>query len=266
MPAMTSPATILPPTSLGRRLVRYTLGFTVGIAVGLAPFLGRVKVPGFSALLELYPVQMQQNLIILSSFLLGIVAIAIQYYATKASPTALLDRYFASLLKAMLAMLLLLVVLYQTSVVSIPIEKQVSAVPGQVETHRYSVVVGWFRANSAACSCPPAMSAIDCVEQHSLAPRMVASCWKCLEVFELALTIPYLFLLGGLFTLVGLLLLKEEEERRLARSPAPAPGPTLTAAAGPKASPSARPKPRPGPRRRPGARRGGPPSSPQRPP
>jgi hypothetical protein len=272
---MTRPATILPPSSLARRLVRYILGFSVGIALGLAPFLGRVKVPGFSALLELYPVQMQQNLIILSGFLLGIVAVAVQFYATKASPTAILERYFGSLLKAMLAVLLLLVVLYQTSVVSFPIEKQVSVVPHRVETHRYSVVVGWFRANSAACSCPPAMSAINCVEQHSIDLRMVSACWKYLPLFELALTIPYLFLLGGFGTLVGLLLLKEEEERRLKRGLAAELSSTPTSAAArpkarpsakTKASPSARPKPSPGPRKRPGTRRGGPPSSPQGPP
>ena len=294
---MTSRATILPPTSLGKRLVRYTVGFTVGTAVGLAPFLGRVKVPLFSAMLELYPVQMQQNLIILSGFLLGIVAVAVQYYAFKASPTELLDRYFGLLLKLMLAVLLLLVVLYQTSVVSVPIEKQVSAIPPHVEAHRYTLLVGWFRANSGACRCPPEMTALDCVEQNSLDPRRVASCWKYLPLFEVVLTLQYLVLLGGFGTLVGLLLLREEEEWRLKRLHAPEPGPAPAAAkprgrpsakakasAGPKPEPSSgakgkpsrgagsepsrnpRPKPSPGSEKRPGTRRHRPPSPHEGPP
>ena len=294
---MTSRATLLPPTSLGKRLVRYTVGFTVGTAVGLAPFLGRVKVPLFSALLEIYPVQMQQTLIILSGFLLGMVAVAVQYFAFKASPTALLDRYFGLLLKLMLAALLLLVVLYQTSVVSVPIEKQVSADPTHVEAHRYTLLVGWFRANSSACRCPPEITALDCVEQSSLDPRRVASCWKYLPLFEVVLTLQYLFLLGGFGTLVGLLLLREEEEWRLKRLHAPEPGPT-PAAARPRARPSAkakasagtkpepgpdakgkaapgagsepvrkpRPKPSPGAEKPPGTRRRCPPLPPEEPP
>jgi hypothetical protein len=192
-----------------RLLLRYVLGFGVGFGVGMAPFLGRVKVPGFSALLELYPRQMQQYLIPLSAFLLGTVAVAVQYYSYNRRTTATLDRRFGWLLVSLLAAFVILVGLYTTFVIAVPIE----ATGGWAH-----VVIGWSR--SATCGCPPKMSDRECVKEVSLDPTAIDSCWDHVPLFEFALTIPYLFLLSGFVALVGLLLFKEKDREAGQTAPA----------------------------------------------
>src|SRR4051812_30870916 len=74
---------IQPPTSMAQRFVRYGLGFFVGVAIGMAPFLGEVNVPVFRALLSVMPFQLWSDLIPLSAFLMGIIAVAVQFYAAE---------------------------------------------------------------------------------------------------------------------------------------------------------------------------------------
>src|ERR1700688_4642810 len=202
---MTSPTDYLPPT--GRRLWHYILGFGVGIGVGLAPFLGRVKVPGFSALLDLYPLQMQQYLIPLSAFLLGTIAVAVQYYSAQRRSAAILDRYFRSLIVSLLGAFLILVVLYTQFVLPVKVE----------ETGEWvHVVISWSRS----AGCCPGLEDLDCIKQRSLDPAAIDSCWKHLPLVKLALSVPYLFSRGSFPARVGLLLFREQgqEPRQPARA------------------------------------------------
>jgi hypothetical protein len=214
----TPPATILPPTALARTWVRYLLGFGVGVPVALGPLLGKVKVPGFSSLLDLYPVQMQQHLIPLSGFSLVIVAVAVQFYSAGAPSVAQRQRRFRALLAGMLVAFVLLVILYQTSVLTVPIENGAMSA---------AVIIGWSpRVAYPACPCAAQESDFNCMKDLTFTPGALDPCWKHLRLFELALMIPYLFLQGGLGALVGFLL----------------PGPAAPAAARPKPRPGARAK------------------------
>ena len=69
------------PTPVGRRWVNYLIGFSVGVGSGLSVYLGKVHVPLFSPLLDLIPFTLQNTLIPLSSALMGIVAVAVQFYS-----------------------------------------------------------------------------------------------------------------------------------------------------------------------------------------
>jgi len=205
---MTSPTRYLPPT--GRRLWHYVLGFGVGFGVGIAPFLGKVKVPGFSALLEIYPVQMQKDLIPLSAFLLGTVAVAVQFYSARLWSAANLQRYFGLLFVSLLVAFLILVILYKSFVVLVPFEE--AGAGGSVH-----VLIGWSRSGNC---CPADVGDIECIRDLSIDPGMIDQCWKNVRLIELALTIPYLFLMSGFVALVGLLLFKPPGQE--GREPAPA--------------------------------------------
>src|SRR4051812_25046827 len=73
--------TFSPPTPLAKRFVRSVLGFGVGVGLGLAPFLGKLGVPGFSALLSLFPEALSAFLIPVSAFLMGMLAAVTQFYS-----------------------------------------------------------------------------------------------------------------------------------------------------------------------------------------
>jgi hypothetical protein len=232
VPELINFARYLPP--FVRRLLQYVLGFGVGFGVGMAPFLGTYKVRFFPALLSLYPMQMQQSLIPLSAFLLGTVAVAVQYYSFNHRSDAILDRYFGRLLVSLLAAFLILVVLYKIFVLAVPIEATGNWV---------RVVIGLSR--SAQC-CPPEVGDRECVKDVSVDPAEIDSCWKYVPLVELALSIPYLFLLSGFVALVGLLLFKEKGRAPDQRAPARAAAkstarPRTGARRSDKAPPPARP-------------------------
>jgi len=59
---------------------RYLLSFGVSVGVGLAPYLGNVRVPLFSPLLDLIPATLQNTILPLSTALMGVVALSVQWY------------------------------------------------------------------------------------------------------------------------------------------------------------------------------------------
>ena len=194
-----------PPTPLIRRLVRYVAGFGVGVGLGLAPFLGTIQVPGFEALLGLFPPELQRTLIPLSAFLMGLVAMAVQFYAGERIARSALRRRFRRALIALLVGLLLFVGLHTLFVKSLPTDGGAGSAV---------VTIGWQRLPS--CGCPPTLSDAECVKSLSADPAAIESCWgsRQLGLARLSLTLAYLVLTGGFAALAGLLLLAEERHRK----------------------------------------------------
>jgi hypothetical protein len=194
----------LPTQPLARRFVRYALSFGVSVGVGMAPFLGKIKIPGFEALLELFPAQLQGVLIPLSAFLMGLVALAIQFYHSERIATGNLRKYFKLGFAAMLAGFFLFVILYKLFVIRVPFAggERVAAVV--VTPTRLSM-----------CGCDPRLTNYDCIRTLSFDPAAQATCWggEALEIRELSLMIPYLLLTSGFGALIGLLILKEDNQR-----------------------------------------------------
>src|SRR5437016_3481091 len=85
-----------PPPPLARRWIRYLLGFGVSVAIGLAPYLGKVHVPLFSPLLDLIPESLQTTILPLSSALMGIVAVGVQWYGGERLTEQWLRRAFTT--------------------------------------------------------------------------------------------------------------------------------------------------------------------------
>lgn len=191
------------PSSVSRRFVRYGLGFGVSIGIGMAPLLGKVAIPGFDALLGLFPVQLQKTLIPLSAFLMGLAALVTQFYHKEKIPEETINRYFRTGIIAILFSLFLLVVFYTFFVAHVSGEKLFLG----------SAVVTPTRL--AKCGCEQGSSDEECLASLTLNPAMASTCWggNVLKLRELALTIPYLVIMSLFGALIGLLLLREKESQ-----------------------------------------------------
>lgn len=208
-------------TPVARKFIRYLISFGVSVGVGLAPFLGKIKVPGFEALLELFPRQLQGTLIPLSAFLMGLVALGIQFVHTEKVAARRIRKYFRAGFIAIVLGFFLFVVLYKLFVIRVPIAGGAS----------YAAVVV-TPSRLPGCGCDPKLSDPECALRLSLNPVTLSSCWggSSMAAVELSLMIPYLLLTSGFGALIGLLILKEGRQgpvkpARPAKTPPKAPRP-----------------------------------------
>jgi hypothetical protein len=205
------------PPSLAGPFVRYIRSFGVTVAIGLAPFLGKVKVPLFDSLLEVVPFQLQNDLIPLSAFLMGLIAVALEFYAGE----EIASGRIRSLFRVGLAALVLGLVLFTTL-------SSWFVVRGQFIGQSVGVVVADKRLPSPGCGCPPEITDRACIKRLSLNEEALDSCWggTSLQLRKLSLRLTYLFLTGGFASLTALLLIQRENRRRrealAAQQPAPA--------------------------------------------
>ncbi len=212
MPVKRDPKAPPLPTPLARRLVRYVVGFGIAVGVGMAPFLGRI--PGSGSLQQLFPPDMRGTLIPLSVFLMGIVAVAVQFYSSESINRAVLRRRFSLALIALLFGLFVFLGLYTVFVETVPISK------GDVIKTTAVVTGGDTRASS--CGCARELSNAECVKSLSLDSAAIASCWgRSLRLVRFSLSLSYLLLTGGFGALVGVLLLQEESRRAQAKRSRP---------------------------------------------
>jgi len=180
-----------------RTFVRYVVGFSVGVGIGLAPFLGKVKVPGFEALISLFPRQLQNTLLPLAAFLMGVIAVAVQFYAGSHLHPDRLGRYFGIGLVVMLSGFFLFAILCMLFVRQIPLR----------EGEHAALILTPERL--PGCSCGNLPDAL-CVQKLSFNRAMLETCWggPALKAREVSLEISYLLLTGGFGALIGLLLLR----------------------------------------------------------
>ncbi len=194
------------PPNPASRWVKYVLAFGVSVAVGLAPFLGLAGVPGFRSLLSLFPTapfDTHQTLIPLSAFLMGVVAVGVQFYARRRPEWASLGTAFKKLAIVILAALLLLLVLHVLTVHQIMVGAGESV----------SVLLGFTRP--ATCQeCDTSMSNPECLGHTTLDPGRILSCWSELQIriSFLAMALAYLVLVGTFGALVGILILQEDAD------------------------------------------------------
>jgi hypothetical protein len=199
-----------PPTALARRYVQYVVGFGIAVGIGLSPFLG--KIAGVDALLNLFPPPLRASLIPVSAFLMGLIAVAIQFYSSETlRPTVIRKRFGVSWL-CLLAGLLLLFFLYGQFVVAVPSKGGKEVVP---------VVIGAVRIQGGSCGCPPTAGTIECIQRLSVDPGAIETCWDAASIRfrSQLLSLSYLLVTGGFGALIGLLLLQEEAKKKQQRRP-----------------------------------------------
>ncbi|HVR07519.1 MAG TPA: hypothetical protein VMW75_05680 [Thermoanaerobaculia bacterium] len=212
----------LPPVA--RRFVLYGGGFSVAVGIGFAPFLGNVKVKGYHSMLELFPWQLQHVLIPLSAFLMGLVAVGVQFEAGERVAASRIRRRFRAGLGAMCLGFFLFTILYFEFV----------RLPSFGGT---TVAVIVADSRNPGCRCPPGTGDEACIQSLSLAPEAIESCWDgpSLRRREIELGVTYLLLTGGFASLIGLLVLRlgQQDRRRSGRagrgSRSPTPPPAASA-------------------------------------
>jgi hypothetical protein len=175
------------------------LGIGVGVAVGLAPLLGKARVPGFAALLDLYPESLQATAIPIASLLMGIVAAFVQFYFRPGKQKHL-GGWFAATGAIAVAALLSLTQIYAESVTTVTYEGGRLRVP---------YVTGFGERPQSCSKCPPGVSNEECI--HGLAtPDLVASCFGESRIRHAreALLYSYLGAMLSFGALIGFLILK----------------------------------------------------------
>lgn len=195
-----SPRTSEVPKGPAALWVRSLLGFGVGVGVGLAPLLGKTGLPGFSALLSVLPDILRTTAIPISSFVMGLLAVGVQFYGRYATPSAAwLQRKFGITIALSCAFVLLFYLAHALSVQVVPIDG------GNVP-----VVVG-FSERLEICSCPKATSDLECIMGLSMHPAAIATCFgsRNVALANGVLVLLYLVTMGLLGVLVGLLVLMQ---------------------------------------------------------
>ena len=188
---------------MGKRFVRYVVGFGVGTGLGLAPYLGLLDVPLFRPLLSLVPSAIRDTVIPLSSALMGALAVAIQWYSGETVSRKRLGGMFNATLLLAAVTFVLLTVVHTLTTVSMEVGKKDPEL----------VIVGFTRPVREPC--PDGVSDELCVKRLTMDPAAITSFWGDgrIRVARLSLTFSYLTFTGAFGLLVGLVVLREGRAR-----------------------------------------------------
>ena len=206
------------PNPLARELLRYVRWFGIGVALGLAPFLGALPIPGFSPLLDIYPLQMRGWLLPLSGILMGGVAVRIDFLSLRLPSRAALRRGFLWSLGIWLAALVALILLYPYLVARVAIGDG---------TRFAAVVTGTdtvpHRPPGSLCKCPESQSAERCVGDIGLEESRVRECFGSRRVTRgnQAMAVLYFLVTGSFVAAIGFHLLSRRKEEELAKKAPP---------------------------------------------
>ncbi len=195
-----------PPTATAKQLLQYVLWFGVGLVVGLAPFLGAgLRIPGFSAVLDMYPFTLQGWLIPVSGILMGAIAAYVEFLSLERPAKRTLRRRFGWSLGVWAASFATLVVAYTLTVSHFANGDH----PVAVATGTLTVPP---RPPGSQCGCVVGQSAEVCVSNLNLRPEVIRDCFGSQRVVltELGLAALYLLLTGSFVLAVGFLVLRQQ--------------------------------------------------------
>jgi hypothetical protein len=180
---------------------RYVVGFSVSVAVGLAPYLGKIKVPLFTPMLSLVPDSLQDIAVPLSSASMGISAVVVQWYASRRRVERQIHRWFARTAISCVVLLVLFSTLELLCVVRI----EVPAAGGVA-----SFAVGPINPHKPPCEMPTLTRAA-CITQQlkTLDETRIESHFGETQanVSKLFLLITYITFMSCFGVMVGLLTL-----------------------------------------------------------
>lgn len=172
------------------------LAFGVSVALGMAPLLGNVGIPGFVSILALFPTRPFDHttpLIAVTGLLMGLVALAVQYFQDEGVATSKRNRMFVTGAAGLVACLILMFGMYLFSV-------------EQIGDH--NVLVGWQDPKCSVCLELPRSA---CLAKITLATSDIDRCFgsSSVRVAALLLALLYMAALSLLGMLIGLLMLKD---------------------------------------------------------
>lgn len=203
---MSPPASQLPqPPSATRRWLNALLALTVTVPIGLAPLLGNLDIPGFRALLSLYPEGLRDTALPIATLAMSLVAISVQFFANDSFSGRRLRRVFVPLVLALFAMLLALAWFHSQHVVQIHV--------GGLDGSEESYVVADVR--TPTCSCPASEGDGLCIMNIGMNPAQLPTCWpeRDLRRNAFVLQLLYVLLMAGTGALVGLLVMQRTRRK-----------------------------------------------------
>ena len=200
MATPTTAAPLPPPPPLARKLWRSILAFGVTFVVGLAPYLGRVRVPGFTPLLSLIPTSIQDTAIPVSAAVMGMVAVRIQWSGFDKLSQVWLNKWFKPTLSLFVLGAITITVLH------IFVVTRVQFLGGK---DAESFVVGFVRPNRPPCT--EEISDAECIKYLTFDPARIESFWgdRQVRIAKICLVLTYVALISSFGVLVGLLVLKQ---------------------------------------------------------
>jgi hypothetical protein len=182
------------------RWIRSMLAFGVSVSVGLAPQLGSKIVPHFSPLFDLLPEELRDSLIAVTSALMGLVAIGVQWLSSeevdRGTRRKILRRCVAASLLGILAFYTL------TVLTVIPVKY---GDPKNQSTATF--LIGLIRPHKEPCT-DRGMADEACIDKVGLDQSLITGFWGNANVTfsKLSLAATYLTFILGFASAVGIVM------------------------------------------------------------
>jgi len=197
----------LPLTS--RKLLVYLLAFTVTLGAGIGPLLGVIRVPGFIAIGELFPLNLQRAVAAFAAFLLTLPAVGVQFFGGDRFHAGLLKAAFTIVFVALFAGILALYLTYTSWVIHVELGGSLSA----------AYIVGPKMLPDCVCVARK-LQITSCIGPVlDTNPAHVEDCYPREDIVarKNGLSLLYFFVMFSLGVLIGLLVLRERKPRRKRR-------------------------------------------------
>lgn len=206
---MNEPVLPAPPPAT-RRWLSALLALAVTVPLSMAPLLGTFDIPGFKALLSLFPRGLQDTALPLASLAMALVAVSVQFFSRDRFSGRKLARAFTVLVAGLFLLLLVLAWRHNQTVVAMKV--------GPTGETASFVVAAERRAS---CPCPEGSGDAECIQRLGLDGSRLPVCWdeRAVRGNSFVLLLLYVLLMSGLGALVGLLVMARTQPRPRARSP-----------------------------------------------
>jgi hypothetical protein len=187
-----------------RKYRDYLLSFGVTLAVGMAPLLGKVHVPLFTAILDVFPRNLSQTLIPFVAFIMALPAVAVQFLGDDVVARKHLNRWFAWNFAFLALLTITLYVVYSYTVTQVSFEGEHG-------------VVAYVTGSKMLDDCPCVARRLPittCIgEAITVNPLQVTACYDPAEINlrKAILSTLYMMLMLSFGTLIGLLIVREQQ-------------------------------------------------------
>jgi hypothetical protein len=195
--------------SKGQKVVVYLLAFLVTLGVGVGPVLGVVRVPGFIAIGELFPLNLQRAVAAFAAFLLALPAIGVQFFGGDRFRPDRLKVAFGIVFLALFAGILALYLTYTSWVVHVEVGGSLSA----------AYVVGPTMLPDCPCVARKLQIASCIGPALDTNPAHVEDCYPREDIVarKNGLSLRYFFVMFFVGVLIGLVVLRETMPRTTRR-------------------------------------------------
>jgi|GEM_PF-1643142 len=202
-------------TEGARKYRNHLLSFGVTLVVGMAPLLGKVHIPLFTSILDVFPRNFSQTLIPFVAFIMTLPAVAVQFIGKDVIARKHLNRWFRWNFVFLALITITLYVVYSYMVTQVSFEGEHG-------------VVAYVTGSKMLDDCPCVAKKLPittCIgEAITLNPLQVTDCYDPAEINlrKAILSTLYMMMMLSFGTLIGLLIVRENQpQSQRKRQPRP---------------------------------------------